>query len=96
VGDLQQGRVSESLALWGCARAARIPREVHPGPAAQSAKFGANCVGTVPVKESGLIMKRRGVLQEIFPGLLARELGLDLSWPPPFFVFAFDRGWSFL
>jgi hypothetical protein len=50
----------------------------------------------VHVKKSGLIMKRRGVLQEVFPGFSAREWGWNILRPAALFLFAFDPGWSFL
>ena len=57
------------LALHG-ARAARVLREVHPVGRLAHCKSRTNRVGTVLVKECGLVMKPRGVIQQLFPDFL--------------------------
>jgi hypothetical protein len=58
-------------------------------------KTKANTLGMVSVKHSGLIMKLRGMIFGLSPSTLALPC-LCFSLPERFFIFPFDRGWSFL
>jgi hypothetical protein len=86
------------LRIWPqerAARVARVLREAHPRQEDLSAECFGNCAGMVLVKESGLVMKLRGMIQKLALVFCART-PLFFSSTETFFLFPFDRGWSFL
>jgi hypothetical protein len=85
VQDFELSATRQQVA--GCAREGRILREVHSIRCGVVAEFKQNRIGTICVREDGLIMKPRGMM-----------LGLSF-WQPHsggIFLFPFDWRWSFL
>jgi hypothetical protein len=66
-----------------------------PCLAAVAVKYRAKPLGMVLVNQSGLIMKLRGMRLELPPESLGPN-PICFFWPNHFFLFLFDRGWSFL
>jgi hypothetical protein len=76
------------------ARAARIMRELHPPCASSCRKNRAKPIGMVHVKDSGLVMKLRGMMLNFVPEpLRPRSLCFILCRR---FFFPFDPGGGFL
>lgn len=67
--DLRQSAL-ESQGFFPDARAARVLREVHPVEGVPPCKSRTKRVGTVPVRESGLVMKPRGMIHRLLPDFL--------------------------
>jgi len=78
------------------ARAARIMRELHPPRARSCRESCAKPLGMVLVNQSGLIMKLRGMNLRLRPEIPRRTPGCVFGDPAAFFLFLFDRRWSFL